>query len=424
MTATEKTIETHTNKEIYSMEDYTIFGKYIDTKTMNWAIENKKITDYNIIVLKNTEDEVDEIIGSLKLNVSNKEIFISCYMCLKSFEKYNDLTHLLLYTNTTEDSELSKKYIDDILSSNMLSLSKEGFYNHAIHSKNCKDLDIEVCKFEKAPLGIISCVYIFGEGFDLPKLNGTCIAGNMQSEIRIVQYISRSMRLEIGNPDKKSYLLIPYIDDDDDDWWIEGKPFEKVRNVVSQLRNVDENIEQKLVLCIKKKDKHKKDKHKKDEENNYEDWYYEENGNELYKNELYKIKLKLIHSKALGCKLSEEQQEYNYINAINKSLNIKSKKEYMESCSKNNILHNAPEKYFKGKGVWNGWYDFIGYKTDKFIQSKQEWINYCKEKKITSINEYHKSSETYDVLPQIPADFYKDFTNIPNELGFNTNRRR
>ena len=42
MTATEKTIETRTNKEIYSMEDETIFGKYIDVKSVHWAIENKK----------------------------------------------------------------------------------------------------------------------------------------------------------------------------------------------------------------------------------------------------------------------------------------------------------------------------------------------------------------------------------------------
>jgi len=46
-------------------------------------------------------------------------------MCLKSFEKYNDLTHLLLYTNTTEDAELSKKYINETLSLNVLSIQKE-----------------------------------------------------------------------------------------------------------------------------------------------------------------------------------------------------------------------------------------------------------------------------------------------------------
>jgi hypothetical protein len=37
------------------MKNKEIFGKYIDIKTVHWSIENKKITDYNILVLKNTE---------------------------------------------------------------------------------------------------------------------------------------------------------------------------------------------------------------------------------------------------------------------------------------------------------------------------------------------------------------------------------
>ena len=54
MTATEKVIENNkTNKVIYSMDDENIFGKIIDMKSINWAIENKKITDYNLIILKN-----------------------------------------------------------------------------------------------------------------------------------------------------------------------------------------------------------------------------------------------------------------------------------------------------------------------------------------------------------------------------------
>ena len=49
-------------------------------------------------------------------------------MCLKSFEKYSDLTHLLLYTNTTEDAELAKKYIDEILLLNILPIPKHMIY--------------------------------------------------------------------------------------------------------------------------------------------------------------------------------------------------------------------------------------------------------------------------------------------------------
>ncbi len=416
MTATEKTIVTRTNREIYSMEDETIFGKYIDVKSVHWAIENKKITDYNILVLKNTEDEVDEIITNLRLNIINKEIFISCYMCLKSFEKYNDLTHLLLYTNTTEDAELSKKYINEILSLNVLSIQKEQIYNNALHSKDDNNFDNEVNKFKNTPFGIISCIYIFGEGFDLPKLNGVCIAVNMQSETRIVQYLLRPNRLDFKNPNKKACVIIPYIDTDD--WEIKNKSYEKVRNIVSQMRNVDENIEQKIFLSVWKKEK--KEKTKKEERRSYyEDYIFQENGNELNK-----LKMRLRYSKALGSKFTEEQDEYNYVRSINSTLNIQSPEEYIQKKNIHCNFIDLPEEYFKSKGVWNNWYDFLGVDTAKFIQSKQEWINFCKEKNINSLEDYNRNCHIYLCLPMSPLHFYKDFTNISSELKVNRNRRR
>jgi superfamily II DNA or RNA helicase len=415
MTATEKTIESRTNKEVYSMEDETIFGKYIDIKSVHWAIENKKITDYNILVLKNTEDEVDEIITNLRLNIKNKEIFISGYMCLKSFEKYKDLTHLLIYTNTTEDAELLKKYINEILSLNVLLIQKEKIYNNSLHSKNCNDLDSEVYKFKNTSYGIISCVYIFGEGFDLPKLNGVCIAGNMQSETRIVQYLLRPNRLDHEKPNKKAYVIIPYIDADD--WETENKSYEKVRNIVSQMRNVDENIEQKISISVWKKEK-KEEAKKEEMRSYYDDYIFEENMGELNK-----IKLRLRYSKALGSKFTEEQDEYNYVRSINLTLNIKSKKEYIERKYNHINFIAFPEEYFKSKGVWNSWYDFMGVDTTKFIQSKQHWINFCKEKNIKSLDDYYMACEEHDILPKEPDELYSHFTNIPSELGF-MNRRR
>jgi superfamily II DNA or RNA helicase len=414
MTATEKTIVTRIHSEIYSMDDENVFGRYIDTKTVQWAIENKKITDYSILVLKNTEDEVDEIVRSLRLNIMNKEIFISCYMCLKSFETYNDLTHVLLYTNTTEDAELSKTYINEILSLNILSFSKENVYNNALHSNNRNDLDSEVNKFKNTQRGIISCVYIFGEGFDLPKLNGVCIVGNMQSETRIVQYLLRPNRLDVEQPNKKAYVIIPYIDVND--WDSEDKSFEKLRNIVSQMRNVDENIEHKIRLLDRDK-KTKKNEKKYDKRRNYEDYIFEENSNELNK-----LKLRLRYSKALGSKFTEEQDEYNYVRSINSSLNITSKDEYFQQQNVHIHFIPTPEEYFIEKGVWNNWYDFMGVGTNEFIPSKQEWIHFCKN--IKSLEDYYKSCEECDKLPKEPADFYKDFTNIPSELGFNRNRRR
>jgi predicted helicase len=417
MTATEKTIETRMDKLIYSMEDETVFGTCIDVKSVQWAIEHQKITDYNILVLKNTEEEVDGMVRRLGLHVANKEIFISCYMCLKSFEKYGDLTHVLLYTNTTEEAELAQKYIDDLLSSSIVSLPKERLYNQALHSKNVNDLESEIDRFRNTPHGILSCVYLFGEGFDLPKLNGVCIAGNMQSETRIIQYLLRPNRLEHGNPAKKAYVIIPYIDTDD--WEMENKSYEKIRILISHLRNSDEQIEQKMTLCVGNREKKPKRKEQHERTVNEETYNLEEN-----EEELNQMKLRLRYSKALGSRCSEEQDEYNYVRSINSNLNIQSKKEYNESQERHSHFIASPEEYFKLKGVWNHWYDFMGVDTKKYIPSKQDWIYFCIEKNVKTVEDYYKCCEEYDILPREPADFYKDFSNIPTELGFHRNRRR
>ena len=415
MTATEKNIESKNNS--FSMDDELVFGKYIDIKTVKWAIENKKITDYKVITIKSSEDQVDELIIMFKIDVCNKELFISCYMCLKSIEKYKDLTHILLYVNTTKDAELSKIYIYEILKLNILSINIEDIYNKALHSNSNCEISEETKLFRDAKYGIISCVYIFGEGVDLPKLNGVCIAGNMYSEIRIIQYLLRANRLDEENPDKIAYYIINYFDSDN--WEIEKKSFEKVRPIMTHFRNVDENIEQKIfVSClIKREREQEQDEERKQDKEEYEkrincDYEFIENGNELTK-----LKLRLRYSKSLGSKFTEEQDEFNYVKSINKSLNIQSEKEYIDMADKHINFIPEAKKYFEKKSVWTNWYDFMGVDITKFIQIKQDWINFCREKKINNREEYIEACKLYDILPKEPEEFYTGFGNILSELS-------
>jgi superfamily II DNA or RNA helicase len=420
LTATEKIIENNIDLENksnkYSMNDEIIFGKYIDIKSVKWAIENNKITDYNILVIKNTIEEVDHIIRTLKINVKDKNIFISCYMCLKSLEKYDDLTHILLYTNTVQEAEQAKKYIDDILSLNIVSIDKDKCYNNALHSNNEKKnkfLDNEINKFKNMSYGIISCIYIFGEGFDMPKLNGVCIASNMKSIIRIVQYLLRPNRLENGNPRKKAYQIIPYIDNDN--WGGENNSsYENVRNIISQMRNVDETIENKInVLTLE---------YNKNDENDKQNINLIYNNFNENDNELCKLKLRLRYSKSLHSNFTEEEDEYNYVRSINISLDIKSKYDYINSEDKHANYISNPDEYFKSKGVWINWYHFYGMDTKKYV-SKDELIKICKENNVKSYEDYIKLCELYEELPKDPADFYSDFTNIKNELGLYKRRK-
>jgi superfamily II DNA or RNA helicase len=338
-------------------------------------------------------------------------------MCLKSFEIQSKLTHILLYTNTIEDANLSNEYINEILSLNIFPLFKKNIYNKSLHSKcNNLDLDNEINTFKNTPYGIISCIQIFGEGFDLPKLNGVCITGNMQSEVKIVQYLLRPHRLDPLNPNKKAYIIIPYFDADNLE--IQNKSFQNIKNIISQLRNIDENIEQKISIYTIEKSQPEKDKDYKQIQNNNINFI-----NNV--DELNKIKLRLRHSKVLESKCSEEQDEYNYVRELNKELNIQSKNEYNDKVIKDKHQNyiEKPDEYFKLKGVWDNWYDFLGIDTKKFIQNKQEWLNFIEKNNIKSVDDYNILCTKCDVLPKEPAEFYIGFGNIYSLLN-STSRRR
>lgn len=412
MTATEKTIDTDVNKTIYSMDDKTLFGKLIDEKSVMWAIDNGKITDYRLVLISNKEYDVDNIISKIGIGeLTDKELFMSAYMTLKSLEKYDNLSHVLICCNNTNNCDLMKIYIDEIMNKNIIKINKKDLYNESLHSNKKNNLNTEVDKFKNSKYGIITSVYIFGEGFDLPKLNGVVFAENMQSDIRIVQTALRPNRLDINNPKKKAYIMIPYIDN------IDNNSFNRVRMIISKLRNVDESIEQKIKISkLVKENKDDDNEDKKDleiEDDNEIDFVIEEN-----ENELNKIKLRLKYSRILFSNNTEEQDEYDYVKLINKELNIQSIKEYISKNTKRKHENyiDDPDKYFRQKGVWIDWCDFLNIDRNNFIQNKSEWINFCKDNNIKSVDDYNKLCDKYDFLPREPSEYFKNFKGIMQEL--------
>jgi superfamily II DNA or RNA helicase len=407
MTATEKVVDVKDNKKIYTMNNNEIFGEYIDCKSVNWAIEHKKITDYAMMCIRNTEDELNEIIKLIGEEIENKELFLACYVTLKSIETYPKMiNHVLMFTNCIENAELTKKYIDIIIRKKILDLNE--IYNESLHSKK-SGFNKEVKKFEEADIGIIHCVYIFGEGFDLPKLNAVVFAETMISLIRIVQTCLRPARLEKGNLSKIAHIILPYIEN----VYCDHKSFDRVKNTVEQIRTVDENVEQKIkVIHFTHSDKKSDDSEKED------------NKTEITNiNVLEKIKIHLRHCGVLNSNNSEEQDEYNYFKSINKQFNYVSKEDYVKRKLENNTYIEDPKSYFSKKSVWDNWCDFLGLDTSKYIKSLTKWKDECEKLNIKSVEDYEIKCKTNPQLPSNPVDFYKDFKNINFELGLNRSFR-
>jgi superfamily II DNA or RNA helicase len=369
--------------------------------------------------LSNTEKEIDNIIKELKLKIEDKNLFLSAFMTLKAISEYKKLTHVLVCCNRNESADIISNYVSLLLEKNIFSIDPKYFYNNSLHTGkkiniDLNDEDNEIQKFKESRYGIISSVYIFGEGFDLPKLNGVVFAENMISDIRIVQTALRPNRLDKNDEEKKAFIIIPYMEANSilED---EGS-YERIRMIISKLRNADESIEQKIKI---QKVVKVKSPNLNEDKTKYEFDFEDEN------EELYKIRLRLIYSRALGSKNTEEQDKYNYVKQINKEMNIDSKEMYVDKKIISSHKHyvEKAEEYFKLKGVWDNWYDFLGYETSKFLKTKSEWINFCREKNVQSLEDYDEMSEKYECLPKNPTDYYKEFSNIQNELGLYKKRR-
>lgn len=437
MTATEKNLfsdNLNLLHDTYSMDNEKVFGKIINEKNAQWAIDNNYITDYLLIIIKNSYNEIDLIKERLKSNVKNRDLYISTYVALKSLtikppmikvkdENQNEVeklalppSHLLIYTNTIKDADLVSEYISQIIKLDIIDIDniKNDLYYKSLHSGiNAKEIKKEIEKFENSKYGIIPCVQIFGEGVNCPKLNAICIACNMKSEINIYQKIFRPNRKLKGIDNKIAYYIMPSLTEEE---------FINTQYILKQLSFIDKTIEQKIkVLDVKQTTKNKivngriNDKSK--------------DNNELIDNEelLLKIKLALKHTKTLRSDFTEEQNEYNYIQFINKSLKLESRLDYYKSKDIHSNYIADPLNYFSQKGVWNNWCDFLGYDTSILIPTKERWLNFCKEKEIQTIKDYNDAINIYKELPKDPEDFYNDFSNIEYELqsdSIRTRRRR
>jgi len=399
MTATEKIIENSTNQKTYSMDNLLQFGEIIDEKTPYWAIENGFITDYNVVLYENQNTEIDNIIEICNI-VKYIDIFKSCYMVLKAFCEYNDLNCILLYVNSKQNADIAKKYIDILIDNNIFNINKDEIYNKSLHSDSKVNIKEEVNKARGFKFSIISCVFMFGEGFNEPKLNGVCIADNMKSNIRITQYLLRPNRLDSDFPNKKAYYLISYNNDD-----LYNKN-NTLYSILYQLKNIDCNIIDKNKIKFLNENKRSENGKSNDE--------IIINNNIRNKEELDKI---LLYLSEFGCEIVNYMEEYNNIRDENNKLNIRNIKQYEESKYNREDYINNPEEHFKKKYVWTNWLDFFGCDISKYPPTINEWRELCKEKNISSLEDYNKFCELYEELPYYPEDLYIGFKNLSYELN-------
>jgi hypothetical protein len=108
--------------------------------------------------------------------MNNKELFLSAYMALKSIEKYEDLTHILVYTNKTSNADLVIRIIEIILKLDIIDIKKQNYYVKSLHSNNNAELnDIKLSNILYKQVGEYNYEFVFADlGLSTINVNKRC----------------------------------------------------------------------------------------------------------------------------------------------------------------------------------------------------------------------------------------------------------
>lgn len=395
LTATLKILENKKNNRdediIISNDNIKYFGEIIDRKCLLWAINENIICDYVIQTIITNEEQLEQQLSRFNIKEENdKRLFLSAFASLKSINEGHS-HHLLIYCNNMGNSSKIIQYIKMLLDDNYFDIPD--FYYSNYHSE-MKLIDQEkiIENFEKTKLGLITCVYCLGEGWDFPLLDGVVFAENMTSNIRIVQSALRASRKNKKDTNKKTKIILPILDRDD---WLENNEnpdLKKVREVIYQMGLEDETITQKIkVFRIdiekqKPKPREKEEREMVDEFGEYDD--------ELTQ----KIRLKTIKRTALAT-------TYEKARKIIADKNIKSKESYYELCERDNRLSKEPEIVFKGQ--FTNWKEYLS------IERVYYDLETCKNKVRKYLLLYPEIQKHYLDLSVVSNELCKIDTEFP-----------
>jgi len=232
MTATEKIISYNDDdqiKVVHSM-DNEIYGDYIEKKDFDEAIEERIISDYNIVIPEEDTDPLNIIVSA-----------------------FNELPihHLLVYSNTCEKSkDIHKK----LKQNNIHSFYLDGDVSKTERNRILKE-------FQYSTYGVLCSVRVLQEGISMPIVDSCYFSEKRTSEIDITQMIGRTLRFYPGKD--LATVILPGLMADNKQFLSTIVRFDKRLNDTSKIKissitgngiknyNKSSTIKKKYEECLK-----------------------------------------------------------------------------------------------------------------------------------------------------------------------------
>lgn len=293
-------------------------------KSINYMIDNKYLSDYQIIIPVFNKDPSNTNIANYLIN-NYSNIIIYCKSQAEGLE-FNNLLNSIV--------ENSSDYID-------------------CHTSKVRRNNI-LNKFKNDELRFLVNVRILTEGFDAPITKGIMFLHLPSTRNTIIQCIGRSLRLHENKLNAK--IILPYSTSEDDN---------NITNFINILSQYDEKVK-KGKLSIR--NEYKFNNVSKENLNDYEDI-------ELITEQIYEN----INLDRNSNWFSMLEKLENYIKINNKrpsnNSKIKNEKRLNNWISAQQTNYNKEIYSMKNKEIKTIWKDFITKYKELFLTVNEKWYN-------------------------------------------------
>ena len=391
LTATLKNLETSDNIDTISNDNVEYFGEIIDRKSLLWGIKEKIICNYVINTITSNEELMNTQL--LRFNITNdndKRLMLAAYTCLKSIES-GQSHHAIIYANSMENSIKICDYITGFITYNYFKI-QDLYYSHYTSEIKFKEQQDILRKYNKSTLGILTCVYCLGEGYDNPIIGTVVFAENMTSNIRIVQSALRAFRKDTNEPDKLAKILIPVLIKGE---YLSPSDLQHIKEITCEMGTEDETITQKIkVYNIEIKEPSKTQSTPRNKKS------YDGELGEYNANLTSIIKLQTRERTSLGttyakaCKILADK-------------NIQCSEDYLKFCESNNKLPKNPIETYKE--TFKGWIEYLNIRLGPNIYDFET----CKKVITQLLIKYPDLKRDYLNLPGIVDKLCKLDPNFP-----------
>jgi superfamily II DNA or RNA helicase len=214
------------------MDDPTVFGKRLTERSLAWAIEYKFVSDFEVRALEMSSEHLERMFVALpalravfeRLHATrddhdltrSQRLFCAAWAVVKALRS-GECRRQIVYTNNHRNGEWVTKCAQDIVAAldreeggaTVTAPSVDVWYADSRTSATERKQTLERFQDPMRPPSMLVNVYLFSEGTDVPCADGVTLAEPMGSYVRGTQSLTRCMRLDPDNPDKRALVLLP-----------------------------------------------------------------------------------------------------------------------------------------------------------------------------------------------------------------------